>query len=69
MSDTQPFTLTEKDWENATHEQRGWYTYNALLGLSTRIDVLEKRAWVYRGCSFLGGLIGGIAAALGVKLS
>lgn len=61
--------LTEKDWEKATPEQRGWYTYNAILILSNRLNVLESRAWFHRGCAFIGGLIGGFAAAMGVKLS
>ncbi|SEM78933.1 hypothetical protein SAMN04489760_1487 [Syntrophus gentianae] len=64
-----PFILKEKDWEKATPEQRDWYIYNAILALSARVDTVEKGAWFHRGASFIGGLVGGIAAALGLKLS
>lgn len=69
MGDHQLFTLTEKDWEKATPEQRDWYIYNALLSLSSRLDVLERKAWFHRVCAFGGGVIGGLAAAMGLKFS
>jgi hypothetical protein len=69
MGDHQLFTLTEKDWEKATPEQRDWYIYNALLSLSARLDVLERKAWFHRVCAFTGGVIGGLAAAMGLKFS
>ena len=69
MGEHQVFTLTEKDWEKATPEQRDWYIYNALLYLGSRLDALERKNWVHRGCAFVGGMIGGVLAGLGIKMT
>jgi hypothetical protein len=69
LSDTQPFVLTEKDWEKATQEQRDWYIYNAMLSMNARLSQLERKNWLHRGSAFVGGIIGGGLAAFGIKMS
>jgi len=69
MSERQLFRLTEKDWERATPEQQGWYTYSALTGLNQRLDELESKRWFRSSLAFVGGLIGGALATLGIKIT
>ena len=59
--------LNEHDWGNATPEQRDWMIYNTLQSLDTRMKVIEKRPITDKCFAFLGGMIGGFAAALGLK--
>lgn len=61
--------LNENDWKNATPEQRDWMIYNTLQSLDSRMKTIEKRPIVDRCFSFMGGVIGGFAAALGIKWS
>jgi hypothetical protein len=59
--------VTEKDWEKASDEQRGWWTYQTLQSLSTRMSNIEKRPFYDKCFAFMGGAVGGFAAALGLK--
>ena len=61
--------VTEKDWEKATPEQRDWYIFNTLQSLNERLKKLEKQTFFFRVCAFAGGVIGGVIAALGIKLT
>ncbi len=69
MGEHQLFNLTEKDWERATQEQQGWYTYSALINLSKRLDEVERKRWFRNSLAFIGGLIGGALATLGIKIT
>ena len=62
------FIVTKDDWEHMTPEQQGWMTFNAVQDLNRRMNIIECRPFWDKCASFLGGLIGGIAAALGIKL-
>lgn len=75
--------LTEKDWEKATSEQRDWLIYNTLSSMNKRILKMDTcyedmearlrtletrpRSLVDKGLSFIGGVIGGILGAAGMK--
>jgi hypothetical protein len=59
--------VTEKDWEKASDEQRGWWTFQSLQSLNERMICLENRPFIDKCYSFLGGVIGGFVAALGLK--
>ena len=56
--------LNEKDWEKMTPEQKSWATFNTLQSMDKRLKKTER--W-NKAFSFTGGLIGGVAAALGIK--
>ena len=60
-------TVTEKDWENASADQRGWWTYQTLQSLSDRLSKIERRPFHDKAMAFIGGVIGGFLAALGIK--
>lgn len=59
--------VNEKDWEKMTPEQQGWATFNTMQSMNLRLQTLEKRPLVEKCWSFMGGIIGGFAAALGLK--
>jgi len=60
--------LNDKDWESATPEQQSWMTFNTLKSIDARLSKLEKRPLMDKFFSFLGGVIGGFAAVLGIKI-
>jgi len=56
--------VDEKDWEGADAEQRFWMIFKTLRSIDGRLQKLER----WNKCfSFVGGLIGGFVAALGIK--
>lgn len=59
--------VDEKDWCEATPEQRDWMIYKTLKSLDERMRKLEKRPMTDKLFSFLGGAVGGFAASLGIK--
>ncbi len=59
--------LNEKDWTKMTPEQRDWAVFNTLCSMDQRLKKLERRPIVDKCYSFLGGILGGAAAALGIK--
>jgi len=59
--------LTEKDWEKMSPEQKGWASFNTMQRLHSRLCEIEKRPMTDKVYSLAGGVIGGFAAALGIK--
>ena len=59
--------IKDKDWENATSEQREWLIYNTLQAINDRLAKLESRSFYHQCAAFFGGIIGGIATVLGFK--
>lgn len=56
--------VDEKDWCDASAEQRDWMVFKTLRSMDIRMGKLER--W-NKGFSFLGGMIGGFVAVLGMK--
>jgi len=50
-----------------SQEQRDWAMFNTLQSMSERLKCLEKRPLIDKCWSFAGGIVGGFAAALGIK--
>ena len=61
--------VDEKDWCDASADQRDWMTFKTLKSIDERLQKLEKRPLTDKCFSFLGGVIGGFAAVLGIKWS
>lgn len=59
--------LNEKDWEKMSSEQQSWATFNTMQSMNNRLAILEKRPLTDKVFSLAGGVIGGFAAALGLK--
>lgn len=61
--------LNEKDWEKMSEEQRAWAVFNTLCSMDARLKKIESRPIVDKCFSFLGGIVGGVAATFGIKWS
>lgn len=48
-------------------ENRDWLIFSTLNSMDRRLEALECRKKYDKCWSFLGGVIGGIAATLGIK--
>lgn len=60
--------IDDDDWEHADPEQRAWMTFKTLKSMDERLKKIESRTWLDKGCAFLGGIIGGAAAFIGIKI-
>ena len=57
--------VDEKDWESATETQKDWLIFKTLRSMDERLKKLEK----WNTCmAFAGGVIGGFAATVGIKI-
>ena len=57
--------VDEKDWCDATHDQRDWMVFKTLKSMDDRLKKLERWNTV---AAFTGGMIGGAMAFLGIKI-
>ena len=60
--------IKEKDWEKATEKQKSWMLFNTVQSMDARLKKLEKRPIIDKMFSFVGGVIGGALAFLGIKI-
>ena len=60
--------IKEKDWEKATEKQKSWMLFNTVQSMDGRLKKLEKRPIIDKMFSFVGGVIGGALAFLGIKI-
>ena len=60
--------ITKEDWEDATEKQRGWMLFNTIQSMDARLKKLEKRPIIDKVFSFVGGVIGGALAFIGIKI-
>lgn len=61
--------ITEKDWEKANENQRGWMMFNTIQNMNERLRILEKRSMTHKVLTFVGGIIGGALAYIGIKVA
>ncbi len=59
--------LDDKDWEGMTAEQRDWAVFKTLKSIDGRLKKLERRPIIDKCFAFLGGIVGGFLAALGIR--
>lgn len=67
MSDTK-MVITEESWAKIPEEEKSWLTYNTIQSMDRRIAKLEKGGVINKSLTFAGGIIGGIAFWLGIKI-
>ncbi len=60
--------ISKEDWENLPPTQQSWLVYCAIQNLNHRVQCLENRKYFDKIASFLGGILGGIAAIFGSKI-
>jgi hypothetical protein len=61
-------TVTERDWEHMSTDNRDWLVFSTLKSMDKRLEVIETKSRFDKCWSFLGGVVGGVAAALGIKV-
>ena len=59
------FIITKDTWENLPEDQKSWILFDTVQNLTK--DVKGLKRW-NKATSFLGGMVGGIAAVFGIKL-
>ena len=57
--------LDEKDWSDASPEQRDWYIYKTLRSMDDRLQALEGKSLLYRVYVSIGAVVGGMIGGLG----
>lgn len=62
------FIITKDDWEIMSAQQRDLLMFNTLARVNQRIDALEGKSWADKGCAFIGGVVGGFMAFMGMKI-
>jgi len=60
--------IDKKAWEEADSEQRAWMTYNTLESINNRLRKIEGKSRFDKAWSFMGGVVGGAVAWLGIKI-
>lgn len=58
--------ISEKDFLQKSEGEQNWVLYGASVGHEERIVKLEKQKWVKGTLAFAGGIIGGVAAKIGL---
>lgn len=61
------FVVDEKDWEGMTESQKSWMLFKTMLKMDDRLGRLERKSLFHKACATVGGVLGGAAAAFGVK--
>ena len=61
--------LNEKDWEKMDQQQRDWAVFNTLQSMNGRLKVLERKTFIDKVYSTIGGIIGGGATAIGINMN
>jgi outer membrane lipoprotein SlyB len=59
------FILSKETWDHMPEEQRQWIMFETMQVVNARLKRLERWNKVF---SFSGGVLGGIAGALGIKV-
>jgi hypothetical protein len=60
--------VNKERWKEFSEEEKSWITYDTLQDINKRVKKLENRKFLDGAKSFAGGLIGGAAAIIGIKL-
>ncbi len=60
------FIISKETWDAMPDEQRSWIMFETMQGVDVQLKSLKR--W-NKASSFVGGVIGGVLASLGVKWS
>ncbi len=65
MGNGNGFVITKETWDHMPEDQRNWILFDTMQRLTSEVKILKR--W-NRVSSFAGGIIGGAAAGLGIKI-
>lgn len=60
--------LTEDAFKKMESDERDWMLFSGIQEIHKRVIKLEKRTLFNKACSAFGGIVGGTAAFLGLKI-
>lgn len=60
--------ITKESWANMPDDEKNWLMFNTIQSMDRRITKLEKGTIINKSLTFAGGVIGGIAFWLGIKI-
>ena len=60
-------TINEQRWKEFSEEEKSWILFDTLQDVNKRISKLENRKYIHTTKNFIGGMIGGALAVLGMK--
>lgn len=60
--------ITKESWESMPDEEKDWLMFNTIQSMDMRITKLEKGGVINKTLTFAGGIIGGIAFWLGIRI-
>ena len=58
----------KEEWEHIPTETKLWMIFSTMGSINKRLQALENKSRYDKCWSFLGGVLGGAAAALGIKV-
>lgn len=58
--------IDKEEFLKKPESEQHWLLYGALNGHEERIAKLEKQKWIKGSLAFAGGIIGGVAAKIGL---
>lgn len=61
-------TINEQRWQEFSEKEKSWILFDTLQDVNKRVKKLENRKFLDGAKSFAGGIIGGAAAIVGMKL-
>lgn len=60
--------VNKERWKEFSEEEKSWITYDTIQDINKRVKKLENRRLFESAKSFAGGIIGGAAAIIGMKI-
>ena len=61
-------TINKDRWKGFEEEEKSWILFDTMQDVNKRVRKLENRKFFDSAKSFAGGVIGGAAAVIGIKL-
>lgn len=65
---TVKMVVNEERWKKFSEEEKSWITYDTIQDINKRVRKLENRKFIDSAKSFAGGIVGGAAAIIGLKM-
>jgi len=60
--------VSKERWDELEEKERSWFVYDTMISIDKRLTSLEKAKILNKSLSFMGGVVGGAAAFLGIKI-
>ena len=68
-TDGNGFSISKEAWQKMPAKEQNWILYDTQRSINARLKQLERRPFYDKACSFLGGMLGGAAASIGINFT